>query len=186
VRVLIEFLPPCVQHGRDADRGAQMLRVGGDDGECIGRDFEQQPIHFGFVLVGDGADSCRKGEYDMEVRDRQQFRLPRFEPFLSSRPLTLVAVAIATGVVGDAHVRAILAALDMTAERSRPANLDRRHDAPLGKADVGGIGRAPRLAVAAEDVRHLQLWLGRRRCIRRAPPAPCSRVPAGSEFSGWC
>jgi hypothetical protein len=152
-----------MQHGRKADRGAQMLRVGGDDGECVGRGFEKQPVHFGFVLVGDGAGSGRNSEYHMEVGDWQQFRLARSEPFLSGLPLTLVAVAIATRVVRDAHVRAILAALDMTAERSRPANLDRRHDASLGKADVAGIGRAPRLTVAAEDIRHLQLWLGHRR-----------------------
>ena len=57
-------------------------------------------------------------------------------------------------------MRAVLAALDMTAERGRATNLDRRHDAPLGKAYVAGIGRAPRLTVAAEDIRHLQLRLG--------------------------
>ena len=52
---------------------------------------------------------------------------------------------------------AVLATLDVTAERRRATNLDRRHDAALGEAYVAGIGRAPRLTVAAEDIRHLQL-----------------------------
>src|SRR4051812_47182436 len=89
-------------------------------------------VHFGFVLIGDGAKFCRKGEHQMEVGDWQKFRLAGFEPCLSGRPLTLVAVAIATRVVRDAQVRAILAALHMSAKRGRPANLDRRHDASLG------------------------------------------------------
>src|ERR1019366_8953743 len=41
--------------------------------------------------------------------------------------------------------------------RRPPTNLDRRHDAALGEAYMAGIGRAPRLTVATEDVRHLQL-----------------------------
>jgi hypothetical protein len=60
----------------------------------------------------------------MEVGDWQQFRLAGFKPFLSGRPLTLVAVAIATRVVRDAQVCAILAALDMSAKRSRAADLE--------------------------------------------------------------
>jgi hypothetical protein len=46
---------------------APRLRVGGDDGERVGRGLEQQSVHFGFVLVGDGADFRRKSEYNMEV-----------------------------------------------------------------------------------------------------------------------
>ena len=40
-------------------------------------------------------------------------------------------------------MRAVLAALDMTAERGGAARLDRRHDAELGKAQMAGVGRAP-------------------------------------------
>jgi len=75
-------------------------------------------------------------------------------------------VAVPAGVVSNSRVRTILAALDMTAKRSRAANLDRRHDATLGEADVAGIGCAPRLTVAAEDVRHLKFWPGHVRPVR--------------------
>jgi hypothetical protein len=46
----------------------------------------------------------------------------------------------------------------MTAERGGATNLDRRHDASLGEAHVARVGHAPRLTVAAEDIRDLQLW----------------------------
>ena len=64
---------------------------------------------------------------------------------------------IPAGIIGDAGVRTGLASLDMTAEGGSATNLDRPHDASLVEAHVVGVGGAPRLTVAAEDVRHLQL-----------------------------
>ena len=66
-------------------------------------------------------------------------------------------MAVAAGIVGDARMRAVLATFDVTAERRRATNLDRRHDAALSWAHMAGIDRAPRLSVATEDIRHLQL-----------------------------
>ena len=68
-------------------------------------------------------------------------------------------MSVAARVVGDARVGAVLAALDMAAERRGAARFDRRHDAKLPAADMPDIGFTPRLAVAAEDIRHLQAWL---------------------------
>ena len=59
-------------------------------------------------------------------------------------------------VAGDAHVAAIIALLDVTAERRRPARRDGAHDAPLDAAEMPGTGLPKRFAVAAEDIRHLQ------------------------------
>jgi hypothetical protein len=53
----------------------------------------------------------------MEIRHRQQLGLARRQPRLGGRPLTLRAVPVAAGVIGDARVRAVLAAFDMTALR---------------------------------------------------------------------
>src|SRR5258706_308959 len=73
---------------------------------------------------------------------------------------------VTTGVVGDLGMAAlrVLAARDMPAERCRAAVLDRRHHperlskGELAEADMAGVGLAPRLAMAAEDIRNLQLW----------------------------
>jgi hypothetical protein len=61
-------------------------------------------------------------------------------------------------------VRAIFAALDMAAQRGGAADLDRGHDAPLGEAQMRLVGGAPSGAVAAEDIRHFELWT--RHCRR--------------------
>jgi hypothetical protein len=66
-------------------------------------------------------------------------------------------MAVAAGIVGDARMSAVLASFDVTTERRRATNLDRRHDATLSEAYMASIGRAPRVAVATEDVRHFQL-----------------------------
>jgi hypothetical protein len=52
-------------------------------------------------------------------------------------------MTVATRVVGDAAVAAILATLDMSAERGRTALLDRRHHLELTQAHMPGIGSAP-------------------------------------------
>jgi hypothetical protein len=47
---------------------------------------------------------------------------------------------IPAGIIGDACVRTVLAALNMTAERGSATDLDRPHDASLVEADVAGVG----------------------------------------------
>ena len=61
-----------------------------------------------------------------------------------------------TRVVGDAAVAAVLAALDMAAESSRAALLNRRHDLELTQAHMPGIGSAPVGSMAMKDVCDLQ------------------------------
>ena len=63
---------------------------------------------------------------------------------------------VAAGVVGDAHLPAVVALLDMTAQRRRAAGFDRRHDAALALAQMAGMGLTVSGAVAAEHLRHLE------------------------------
>jgi hypothetical protein len=127
--MVIEVLSPGMQHRRDADLRAEMLGIGGDGGQRLGGGRKQQAIDLSLVLVRDGADHSRQGEHHMEVWDRQKLGFSCRKPICRGRPLTLIAVAIATRVVRDARVGAVFAALDVAAERGRAACLDRRHDA---------------------------------------------------------
>src|SRR5665647_1336606 len=110
----------------------------------------------------------------------------RLKPGLRRHPLALRAVPIPAGVVGDTRVGTVFAALDMTAKRSGATYLYGRHDAPLGKAQMSLVSRAPAGTVAAENIRHLQSWPRHSRRIRLVLPSPCSEVRAGSGFAGWC
>ena len=53
-------------------------------------------------------------------------------------------------------MRAVLAALDVAAQRRRSAALDRRHDLELAEAHMPGIGSAPSGSMAMKDLRDLQ------------------------------
>ena len=116
----------------------------------------------------DRADRGRQGEDDVIIGNRQQLGFTFGEPLLGGRALTLRAVPIAAGVVGDAFVRAVLAALDVAAERCGAAGLDRRHDLQRTEADVAGVGLAPFRAMGSKDVGDLQERPRHAAAVRRA------------------
>src|ERR1700693_3696073 len=118
---------------------AEMAWIGGDGGKRLGRAAEQDCIDGGLVLEGDLARWRRQGENDMEVRYRQQFGLSGGEALETHQPLALRAVAFTTGVVGIARQPAVVAPLDMAAERRCPARRDGTHDAPLDAAEMTGM-----------------------------------------------
>jgi hypothetical protein len=90
------------------------------------------------------------------IRHRQQLGLAGGEPVLGRRPLALGTVPVATGVVGDLGVGAVLTSRHVAAERGGAAALDRRHHLELTEAQVAAIGTAPSWPVGAEDIRDLQ------------------------------
>ena len=71
---------------------------------------------------------------------------------IPARQLPINGSAHKAGVAGDPFVRAVLAALDVTAKRGCAIGLDRRHDLQLGEAHVTGVGLSPRRPVGAKDV----------------------------------
>ena len=168
VRMVGQRRAPGVEHGGEADARAQMLRIGGDGGQRLGGGPEQEVVDGGLVLERDGADRGRQGEDDVVVGNRQQLGLAVFEPSPRRRGLALRAMPIAAGIVGDAFVRAVLAALDVSAERGRATGLDRRHDLQLGEAHVTGVGLSPRRPVGAKDVGDLQGRPRHAAVVRRA------------------
>src|SRR6478672_362727 len=173
-----------MEHGGGADASAEVLGIGSDRQQCLGGGAEHEVVDDRLVLVGDRGDLGRQREDDVEIADRQQIGLAGREPILRRRALTLGAMAIAARVVGDAAVAAILAALDMPAERGRAALLDRRHDLELPQAHMSGIGPAPVGPVAMKDVGDLQPRAAHRRpATPRIAASPRSMMRAGRV--GW-
>ena len=170
-----------MEHGDDADLGAEVLGIGRDRQHGLGGGLEQQVVDDRLVVIGDIGDGHRDREHDVEVADRQQLRLTLGEPLLCRRALAFWAVPVAAAVIGDDGMRTVFAARDVAAEGRGAAALNRAHHLHLVEADVPGIGSAPRRRVVAEDVRDLQHWT-RHRCqpLRRqlgfpAPPGLFAR-----------
>ena len=92
----------------------------------------------------------------MKVWHWQQLGLPIREPLHPGQPLAFGAMAVAAGVVGDAHCTTIVALLDVAPEHRRPARRDGTHDASLDAREMTGMRPSKRFAMAAENIRHLQ------------------------------
>jgi hypothetical protein len=75
MRVMRHRRAPGVQHRGDSDARAQMLGVGGDPEQRLGRGLEQQVIDHPLVLPGDGGDRRRQGEHNMEIGNGQELGL---------------------------------------------------------------------------------------------------------------
>ena len=122
---------PGMQNRYGADAGAQVFGIGGDRHQRFGRRLEQQVINRCLIVIGDIGDGGRQREHEVIIGNRQEFGFPLGEPGSGRRALTPWAMAVATRVVRDGLVGAVLAAHNMAAERRGPAVLDRRHDFQL-------------------------------------------------------
>jgi hypothetical protein len=151
-----ETLAPGVEHRDHAGLRSEMFGIGRDGPHCLRRGLEQDVVDDRLVLQSHGGDRRGHGEHDMEIGDGQQLGLSVGEPLRTSQTLALGAVPVAAAIVGDAHVPAVVALLDMATERRGTARLDGGHDPTLpvgeGASMVGAIGST----VAAEHIRHLQ------------------------------
>ena len=80
MRVAPHRRAPGVEHGGDADPGAEMPGIGGDRHHRLGGGPEQQVVDDRLVLPGEVGDLGRQREDDVEIADRRQVGLALGEP----------------------------------------------------------------------------------------------------------
>jgi len=131
VRMEKQVLSPTVKYSEKADLGAQMLGIGCDGGQGLGRRSEKNAVEEIFVLVSNGSDRFGDRENDMKIVRRENFGGSFFDPLRTSKRLTFWAMTVAAAVVAGPLVITAVAPLEVTAESCRAAELDRGHDAPL-------------------------------------------------------
>jgi hypothetical protein len=102
-----------VENRKQADPGAEALRICGKGHGRLGGGAHQRGVEKPLVLESDLGRRRRQGEDEVEVRRRQQLGLARVQPGGSRRALAFWAMPVAAGVVGDASRAAIIASLDM-------------------------------------------------------------------------
>src|ERR1700688_358925 len=103
--VKFEFLTPGMQHAEEADFCAKMLGIAGHFEESFCTGAKQEIVDDLLVLQDQRSQMTRKREDNMDVLRRKKFSATLFQPTFASSCLTLRAVAISTGVVGDRDAR---------------------------------------------------------------------------------
>jgi len=117
--VKFEFLTPGVQHAAEANFCAKMLGIAGDFEKRFGAGAEQEIVDDFLILQDQRSQMTRKREDHMHVLRRKKFPATLFQPTFASSCLTLRAVPISTGVVGDDAMSAASALIEMSAEHGR-------------------------------------------------------------------
>ena len=167
MRIMKQALTPGVQHGEEADLGAQVLGIGGDCAQGLGGGAEEKAVDERLVLIGDGGNGLRQREDDVKVLCVEDLGATILQSLRAGQRLAAGAMSIAAAVEGDAPVATLIACFDVPAERGGPAQFDRRHDAALGGRQRRVMLRAIGFAVAAEDVRHFRPRVGHRRAAQK-------------------
>src|SRR5262249_49314794 len=188
-------LSPGMHNGGEADIGAKMLRIARYLLERLRCGFEQKAVDDLLVLVGNGGNLLRQREDRMEILDRQQIRLPCFQPRTCRRALAGGTMPNPATAVGDLLMPTLLAATYVAPEDRRaaapPPPRHRggqgpvpRHTPTLATIEVAGVGLAIGLAVAAEDICHLEGRASHARWLSpmvSTPAAAASPAPSASN-----
>ena len=153
-------LTPGMEDGHAANPGPQTAWIGGKTRHCRAGSPEQDCIDDGLVLERHCGNGSGHGEDDVKTGNRQQFGLARCQPGLPRRTLAFWAMAVAARVAGHACCTAIIAGLDMAAERLRAASKDGTHHPLFDSAKVSGMGTGKSFAMAAQDIGHLDAGAG--------------------------
>ena len=162
----------------------------------LGGRLKQQVVHHALVDERETGERLRHREDDVDVADRQQLLLASRHPRVPRRGQTLRAMPIATAVVREGRLRALVTAIAMPAERGGATLRDGPEDAPMLPGHPGAVRLQEAIAMLAHDVGHLEGWPRHRWCFSRGPtrgvgrrdraahPAD-SRRPADAVCERW-
>jgi len=156
VRVMQQGLSPGMQHGKKTDFSSEVLRVGGNGAKSLGCCSEEDRVGNSFVLECYGSNLFGNRKYHVVVRNGKKFCQARFEPFGFGERLTLRAVAIATGVIRLSFRTALVAHVDVPAQKGSSADFDGAHGTMLLKRHGSAVDLPVVRAALAKDVGHFQ------------------------------
>jgi hypothetical protein len=145
-----------VEHGEDAESGADPARVVGEVLESGGGFAQHQVVDDSLVGAGEGPQLGRQGEGDEVVGAGQETAEQTGEPAPGAVAVTLGALTVAAGVVGELEVAALLVAGE---ERAAEGGCAAGEDVPerprVRGQHAGTEGPGVCLTGLADDLRQL-------------------------------
>ena len=171
---MLHLLTPGVEHSKETDLCSKMLGCGCHFEQGFSSCLEQNPVDDALILQSQRSKQLRHGENDVKVRNRQKLTAPVSQPPFPGCPLTLGAMPIPAGVVGNDAVAAPVARVQMTAENGCPAVLNGMHDAKVPVIQQFGMLIEKLFSVDAYDVGYFAGWLSIHREMSLVPESASS------------
>ena len=94
VRMIIEFLTPCMKYLDDAGSSAEEFGISGEFQESLGRDFMEEGVKGLLIHQEELIKIMRHGENHMEVPGVDDFRSSFINPDLFKDSLTVWTVTV--------------------------------------------------------------------------------------------
>jgi hypothetical protein len=154
--MVVQRLPPSMQHGEASNLRPQMVRIACHSQEGLGHRLKEEGIHPPWVLEREWAEGMREGKHHMDVGDVEQLRFASREPGRLRPAWTLGAMPIATGVIGDLEVPTLVTLRRMPPEGRSATDSDRPEGAVLLRGQGGAIACQRGRAILAHHVRHFE------------------------------
>ena len=127
--MVVQGLPPGMQHRKEADVRDQIVRVARHGQEGLSHSLQEKVIHHPRVLERERTEEMREGKHHMDVGDIEQLHFTGREPGGLRPAWTLGAMPMATGIIGDLHVPALLTLRRGSSQSRSPAESDRSEGA---------------------------------------------------------
>ncbi len=160
VRMVVQLLAPGMQDRQKADVSPSMLRITGESQECFGGGTEQQVIEEAGIGQRQGTERGGQRKDHVRIRHVQPLAFPGCQPGRLRGPLAFRAVPIATGVILDHLVPAVLALGFVSPKRGGTAPRNRVQHLALLPGGRLPIALQIRRAIVLDDVGHFQPWVG--------------------------
>ena len=131
VDMVIQFLVPGMEHLNDAGLGAKILSVGAKFQKGFRTAFMKESVKQGLVGVKQRIQLMRQGKDYVVVRCVNDLRTAFVNPQFLFHGLTVGTVAVATGIVVDLKVSAVITAGNIVTELPGLTVQDRKGSFPL-------------------------------------------------------
>ena len=158
VRMVLQVLPPSVQHSQKADSSTEVFLVGRHLQKGLGGRPEEHPVEFTPVAQSQLGQRLGQREHDVEVRHVQQLRLARFEPTGARRGLALRAVAVAAGIVGMTLEAAAVAGKGVSTQDRRATGGDVRQRPALFGRERRAVGSQEGRPIQVDHIGHFDAF----------------------------
>ena len=162
--MVVQRLPPGMQHREEPDVRAQMVRIACHGQEGLSHGLKEEVVHHPRVLEREWAEGMREGKHHMDVGHVEQLHFAGREPGGLCPAWTLGAMPIATGVIGDLQVTTLVTLRRVPSQGGGPADRNRPEGAVLLRGQGGTIARQIGGAILAHHVSHFEGGAGHNGC----------------------